>query len=174
METTTPSMEMTAAEVLRVVDALDAVGIRVGITGGWGVDALLGRQTRPHLDVDLGLSSGEVESAIAALARLGYRIALDQRPARVELRSKTGAVDLHPIVWGGSGHGIQAAFDDVVIDYPPGSLDGKGVIAGRSVACGTPALQLAFHRSAEPRLVDRVDMRLLSSELGIEMPPGYE
>jgi lincosamide nucleotidyltransferase A/C/D/E len=167
-------METAAAEVLRVVDALDAVNISIGMTGGWGIDALLGRQTRPHRDVDLGMSSVAVERAITALEGIGYTISLDQRPARVELRSTTGAVDLHPIVWDDSGHGVQAAFDDVVIHYPPGSLDAEGVIAGRSVACGTAALQVAFHSSAEPRLVDRQDMQLLASKFGIEMPPGYD
>ena len=28
-------------------------GISVWLDGGWGVDALLGRQTRPHNDIDL-------------------------------------------------------------------------------------------------------------------------
>ena len=47
---------MSGAEVLRVLDALDGAGIRTGITGGWGVDALLRRQTRPHTDLDLGVA----------------------------------------------------------------------------------------------------------------------
>jgi lincosamide nucleotidyltransferase A/C/D/E len=166
-------MEMVAAEVLHVIDELDAVGITVGITGGWGVDALLGRQTRAHADVDLGLRSETIAGAIDALARLGYRVAVDQRPARVELRSPTGAVDLHPIVWDASGRGVQAAFDDVVIAYPPGSLRAEGSIGGRPVACGTPELQLAFHASADPRPVDRHDMRLLAAKFGLVLPTGY-
>lgn len=166
-------METAAEEVLRVVDELDAVGIHVGITGGWGVDALLGRQTRPHGDVDLGLRSEAVDEAIDALRRLGYRITVDRRPARVELRSPTGAVDLHPIVWDTSGRGIQAGFDDVVIEYPPGSLDTKGVIGGHPVLCGTPELQFAFHASAEPRPVDRHDIRSLAEAFGLDLPTGY-
>ena len=37
---------MAGAEVLRVLDALEAAGVRAGITGGWGIDALLRRETR--------------------------------------------------------------------------------------------------------------------------------
>jgi lincosamide nucleotidyltransferase A/C/D/E len=163
----------SATEVLRVIDELDAVSVEAGITGGWAVNALLGRPTRAHGDVDLGVRSEEVAEAFHALARLGSRITIDQRPARVELRSSTGAVDLHPILWDESGRGIHAAFDEVVIEYPPGRLDANGLIEGRPVMCGTPELQLAFHTSAAPRLVDRHDMRLLAVEFGLDLPHGY-
>jgi lincosamide nucleotidyltransferase A/C/D/E len=56
-----------APEVLRVLDALDTAGIRVGITGGWGIDALLRRRIRPHGDVDLGIATDAVDGAVEAL-----------------------------------------------------------------------------------------------------------
>ena len=42
---------MGGTEVLRVLDALETAGIRAGITGGWGIDALLRRETRAHGDL---------------------------------------------------------------------------------------------------------------------------
>src|SRR5580765_3051198 len=57
-----------ATEVLRVLAVLDAAGVRAGLTGGWGVDALLRRQTRLHGDVDLGVPAEAVNAAIDALA----------------------------------------------------------------------------------------------------------
>jgi lincosamide nucleotidyltransferase A/C/D/E len=39
--------ETSLAEVLDVLRALSAVGCRFWLEGGWGVDALVGRQTRP-------------------------------------------------------------------------------------------------------------------------------
>ncbi|MDH4308687.1 MAG: amino acid transporter [Acidimicrobiia bacterium] len=44
-----PGME--SAAVLSVLDLLD----EAWVDGGWGVDALVGRQTRRHLDLDLAL-----------------------------------------------------------------------------------------------------------------------
>ena len=44
---------MEAIEVLRVLDALEVAGVRASLTGGWGIDALLGRQTRAHGDARL-------------------------------------------------------------------------------------------------------------------------
>ena len=165
---------MDAGEVLRVIDALDAAGIRAGITGGWGIDALLRRKTRSHGDVDLGIASEVVDDAIDALEPLGYVLVGDDRPARVVLTSDVGQVDLHPIAWQLSGAGVQTGLDGETFDYPAGSLDGEGEIAGRAVRCGTPELQVAFHGRYEPRDHDRRDMIALAETFGVSLPPSYQ
>jgi lincosamide nucleotidyltransferase A/C/D/E len=164
---------MEGAEVLRVLDALEAAGIQAGITGGWGIDALLRRETREHGDVDLGIASEAVDDAIDALLPLQYVLIRDERPARVVLTSEVGQVDLHPIVWGSSGAGVQTGFDGETFDYPAGSLDAEGEIAGRMVRCATPDLQLAFHAHYEPRDHDRQDMEALASAFGLSLPRSY-
>jgi polyisoprenoid-binding protein YceI len=40
-----------------VLDALHRVGCRFWVEGGWGVDALVGRQTRPHRDLDIDIDA---------------------------------------------------------------------------------------------------------------------
>ena len=144
-----------------------------GITGGWGIDALLRRETRPHGDVDLGIASESVPVAIDALARLGYAVELDQPPARVELAGPNGRVDLHPIAWDADGAGRQTGLEGEVFDYPPGSLDAIGEIGRREVRCGTPELQLAFHSHYVPRDHDRRDMAALAEEFRLELPESY-
>jgi lincosamide nucleotidyltransferase A/C/D/E len=162
-----------AAEVLRVLDALDSVGVKAGITGGWGIDALLRRETRSHGDVDLGVASEMVDPAIDALRPLGYAVATDERPARVVLTSDSGEVDLHPIVWDASGAGVQTGLHGERFDYPAGSLDAAGEIGGRVVRCGTPELQVAFHAHYEPRDHDRRDMAALAAAFDLSPPRGY-
>jgi lincosamide nucleotidyltransferase A/C/D/E len=44
---------MTVADVDWYLDLFDRLGIGVWIDGGWGVDALLGEETRPHQDLDI-------------------------------------------------------------------------------------------------------------------------
>ena len=39
---------MTAADVVEVLEWLEAVGVRAWVDGGWGVDALVGEATRAH------------------------------------------------------------------------------------------------------------------------------
>jgi lincosamide nucleotidyltransferase A/C/D/E len=164
---------MDATEVLRVLGALEKAGVRPGVTGGWGIDALLRRQTRPHGDVDLGVPSDAVVVAIEALGTLGYAMTADERPARVVLASTKGKVDLHPIVTLPSGAGVQTGFDGQTFEYPPGSLEAEGEIGGRMVRCGTPDLQVTFHRGYEPREHDRRDMAALARAFDLTLGPPY-
>ena len=164
---------MDAAEVLRALDALNAAGVRAGVTGGWGIDALLRRQTRSHGDVDLGVPSTAIDGAIEVLLALGYTITADERPARVVLTSDDGQVDLHPIVMLPSGTGVQTGFDGQTFEYPPGSLEAEGEIGGRIVRCGTPELQMTFHRGYEPREHDRLDMAALAEAFGLTLKPPH-
>src|SRR5438477_4113231 len=39
--------------LFRSVSVIREVGCRFWLEGGWGVDALVGRQTRPHRDLDI-------------------------------------------------------------------------------------------------------------------------
>jgi lincosamide nucleotidyltransferase A/C/D/E len=161
------------SEVLRVLEALGEGGVAAGISGGWGVDALLGRQTRPHDDVDLGIDASRLDLAVSLLAPLGYDVTADQRPARVELHAASGRVDLHPIVWRPDGSGIQQGFGDERFAYPPGSLSASGRIDGRAVRCATPELQVLFHSQYEPGDRDRRDMSALAERFGLVLPAPY-
>lgn len=62
-------------EFVRIVDALDATGVRYWIVGGWGLDALIGCETRRHNDVDVLIDDyrGQMPRVAAALTALGYR-----------------------------------------------------------------------------------------------------
>jgi len=63
---------MDAPRVLELLDHLSARDISVWIDGGWGVDALLGHQTRPHDDLDLITRLDDLDEVEQALHELGY------------------------------------------------------------------------------------------------------
>jgi lincosamide nucleotidyltransferase A/C/D/E len=46
-------MTMTAADVVEILGWLGTASVDVWLDGGWGVDALVGEQTREHNDLDL-------------------------------------------------------------------------------------------------------------------------
>ena len=47
-----PEKLMTSIDVIDCYTTLENLGIEIWVDGGWGVDALLGEQTRPHKDLD--------------------------------------------------------------------------------------------------------------------------
>jgi hypothetical protein len=62
---------LDASDVLVVLDQFDQAGLVAWLDGGWGVDALLGHQSRPHEDLDLVIARDDCAAAEAALAGLG-------------------------------------------------------------------------------------------------------
>ena len=152
---------MAAGEVHRVLDALAAVGCRTWLAGGWGVDALAGRQTRPHRDLDLLVEASRLDDALAALTALGYEEETDWLPIRIEVAAPGhGWVDLHPVAFDADGHGVQAGPDGTTYEYPAECLV-SGRIDGREVGCLSVARQVEAHTGYEPRVVDLHDLALL-------------
>jgi len=135
------------------------------VQGGWGVDALAGRETRPHDDLDLALDAGRLGEAAEALSALGF--AHDPSvepglPARYVLRDAAGRqVDVHPLAFDENGDGWQDLGAGRRGRHSAGGLSGRGTISGRAVRCCTAELQRAFHRGYEHRDVDRHDLALL-------------
>jgi lincosamide nucleotidyltransferase A/C/D/E len=64
---------MPLARVAEALDAFDKAGIRVVIMGGWGVDALVGRELRVHRDLDLALEPDHLDGAAEVLEGLGFQ-----------------------------------------------------------------------------------------------------
>jgi len=152
---------MPVGAVLAVLDVLEAAGVRVWLDGGWGVDALVGRQTRPHRDVDLALDVRDEDAALTALRTLGYVIETDERPTRVELAAPGASwVDLHPLTFEDSRDGIQSGPAGERWVYPADCFV-TGSLSGRAVRCISAAQQLLFHSGYEPRDQDRHDLDLL-------------
>ncbi len=136
------------------------------LDGGWGVDALLGEQTRAHDDVDIVIARRDAHTARALLEPLGFEhdlTAAPGLPARLVLRDPSGRqVDLHLIVRDTAGNGWQQLDDGTWGRYDAGGLQGSGEIAGRPVACITAELQLRHHRGYDWTERDRADMTRLA------------
>jgi lincosamide nucleotidyltransferase A/C/D/E len=148
-------------EVLAVLDALASAGCKVWVTGGWGVDALVGRQTRTHRDLDLAVDARHTAIAIQTLEGRGYSVETEWRPVRVELAAEgKGWVDLHPVVFDDSGHGRQADLDGGYFDYSADAF-GHGLLGCVRVACLSRDQQLRFHSGYPPRPIDLHDLELL-------------
>ncbi len=139
---------MDASDVHAVLDALATAGCRAWVAGGWGVDALVGRQTRPHRDLDLAI---DARAEYAALAQRGDVVETDWRPVRVEVAAPGGrSVDLHPVAFDETGNGVQAAdIDGGLFTYPVACFV-TGFIADRLVGCLSVQQQVSFTVAMSP------------------------
>ena len=163
--------EMKADDVIRVVDALEAEGVRFWIAGGWGVDLLVGSPTRRHDDLDVVLSDyeGDQARACGALEPLGYHL--------VEVLDGLWMTPRN-LLDDGFGHQIEVlGIDRARLDTALGSTGGGsqparvedrapelfalGTLLGRRVPCLSAQLQLLFHSGFDARGVDEGDVALL-------------
>lgn len=163
---------MDASLVLDLLDLLGNAGVSVWLDGGWGVDALLGTQTRAHDDLDLIVRLEDVPRLEHTLARLEYTRAHGMPPTSFELIDAEGhQVDVHPVTFTGSGEALYRMENGEDWHYPAGSLLAAGVIQGREVACQTPAMQLLSHTTGYALdAAHQRDVAALSERFGLPLP----
>lgn len=155
-------MPTTADDVLDLCALIEDCGATPRLAGGWGVDALVGRQTREHLDLDVLVEADRVPVVLQTLQQGGYVVSTDWLPVRVELTHPDGpAVDVHPIAPddrdGWWQHGLDShAFHYHHTDWVTGSVQGRDVVVL------SPAKQRELHGGYDPRPVDLHDLALLA------------
>jgi len=165
---------MAAADVIDALERLEWVGVEVWLDGGWGVDALLGEETREHEDLDLVIALDDGSRAEETLSALGFSPTEDERPTRFVLGHGDGRrIDFHTVVFDAEGGGVQRLQDGRSYRYPPEGFAGEGLIGGRAVRCLTPEVQLECHLGYAPEETDRHDMRLLAERFGLRLPRAY-
>jgi lincosamide nucleotidyltransferase A/C/D/E len=154
---------MLLAEVLDVLNAFTAARCRFWLEGGWGIDALVGRQTRPHRDLDLDVDARDEVLALSVLADLGYTIETDWRPNRVELLAPgRGWVDVHPFEFDENGAARQAALGGGWHEFPK-SYFVHGTLGSLAVPCVSATAQRRLHSGYELREVDKHDLAQLDA-----------
>jgi lincosamide nucleotidyltransferase A/C/D/E len=162
---------MTAEDVVSLLDGFEARGVAYWIAGGWGVDALLGVQTREHDDLDIAIPFDHEHAVLAALAASGFSVETDWRPVRVALKHPDGReVDVHPIRFQTDGSAWLPGLDGGRFEYPADCF-AMGSIAGRGVPCVSAEQQLVFHQGYELADKDRADLRQLA-EAGLISATG--
>jgi lincosamide nucleotidyltransferase A/C/D/E len=152
---------MTAERALSLLDLLTAANLDVWVDGGWGVDALVGRQTREHSDLDVGVARPHLHAAIAVLATAGYAVTDDRYievTAQLTHTTEGHRVDLHPSTPHPNGGTEQIDFDGNTYYIPPPAL---GHIANHQVRCIPLTTQFQTHHGYELRPQDLHDLDLL-------------
>lgn len=163
--------ETDAGTVLEVLAALESAGVRSWVIGGWGVDALVGDQSRRHHDLDLFIEAERTQRAIDALAEGRWIVRAvwsENRWTRgsgglipsafVATRPDGREVDVHTVELGGArAESVSAS----VIELPIDALEATGTIGGRRVPCASVDAQLVMHSGYDLPALQRGDVARL-------------
>lgn len=142
-------MPFSGQDVVNVFQRLEKGGVPAWVDGGWGVDALLKKQTREHQDLDLMIPLECLAAAEDILGAIGFSKDDNETdlPTRVVFKNQNGLeIDVHPVTFSQNGSAIHIDVDKEGRRYAyvcsASGLSGVGLIDGRVVRCTTAAEQI--------------------------------
>ncbi len=184
--------QVTAEDVVDLYSGLLARGVQLWVDGGWGIDALVGRQTRSHKDFDAIVAFEDLPALTRFLSGRGFALKMiwtenrwapcpelialvgRERPA-VEvatafvLKDESGReLDFHVVRFDEHGRGMPAWDSDFV--FSPEAFAGLGVVGSTRVRCLSAETQMRTHTGYVLQESDVHDLRLLHERFGIDYP----
>lgn len=168
-------MTIAEADVVEILGWLAAARADVWLDGGWGVDALIGEQTREHNDLDLIVRDAHESRMREALATHGFiQVVRDPAQNFILADDRGREVDVHPVRFDAQGDGHLLSEDGEPFAHVAEAFAATGRIAGHRVACLSAEAQMSNHSFGyEPGVTDFHDMRLLHDRLGTSLLGPY-
>ena len=160
------------ADAVEIISYVDNNGIDIWLDGGWGVDALLGTQTRVHNDIDLFVEKINRRKFIDIIKEKGFseiKEAYTTASHTVWKDAKDRIIDLHIFEFNEKGYLI---FEGET--YPSSVFSGIGKIGDKVVKCIGAEDQVLFHLGYEHDENDVHDVRLLCERFNIPIPNEYK
>lgn len=163
--------QMTAERVHWYLDLFGELGVTVWLDGGWGVDALLGVQTRPREDLDIIIPTADSAKLVEALVERGFHdVYTDDRCDRnfVMGHDSWGRIDFHVIELTDDGGAVYGPGEvDWVISCE--ELQGEGTVGGRFALCLTAEYQVRSHAGYTLKETDLADVHALHERFGVPL-----
>ena len=172
-----------AEDAISIYQSLSYHGIQTWLVGGWGIDALLREQTRPHKDLDIIILVDDVVPMQDLLGRDGYALkelwsenawVVDSKGAEIPtafvLHDAEGReVDAHAMYLDEQGNGIPAwECEGLVLSKD--DLGGEGRIAGVAVRCISAERQVRAHTGYDLPSEQSREVELLRERLSVDFP----
>jgi lincosamide nucleotidyltransferase A/C/D/E len=175
---------VTPEDVIHLYQLLENHGIQTWLTGGWGIDALLGEHTRPHKDLDILMLADDVLRMNDLLAEDGYSLkeywsenqftedAWGNRIASGYVLWDTAEHELDVHAFRFDPHGFAVPAWDVEEGFVLTShdLSGVGTIQGMRVRCQSAENQMLCHSGYAIPPHQWPDLEALHDKLGVEFP----
>jgi lincosamide nucleotidyltransferase A/C/D/E len=168
--------EMKSEDIIDLYTELEGLGIKIWIDGGWAVDALIGKQTRTHEDLDIAIEYNNLANLKTYLESQGYseiKRAEDKMWDLVMGDDNGHELDVHAFSFDDKGNVIEDKYWD---GYSSDSLTGLGIIDGHAVNCVSPEQLLKTHDGTKRKLKDsdHSDMDALCKKFGINLDSSHE
>jgi lincosamide nucleotidyltransferase A/C/D/E len=167
---------MSAGSAAAILAALDARDAEVWVGGGWGVDALLGEQTREHSDLDLWLDAHTIGALFVTLSELRIDRIFPwpgDRPWNFVLHDGGDLrIDLHCFESASADTVHYGPFSESQT-FPRTALSGQGLIGGMTVRCERPDWAVRWHCGYPPRPIDHHDVPLLCERFDLDLPESF-
>ena len=164
---------LSAAQAVELCEALEAAGVRYWVIGGWGVDALLGRETRAHKDLDILAVRDDLARLRDMFGRAHFAVSHIWEESRwigdlgepwptafVAEDSLGRAIDVHLI--GAPDDGTIVQHYDNPWSFAE-SFEASGTIVGRAIPCVSAATQIRMHVGYTLPNEQQLDLGLLRS-----------
>jgi lincosamide nucleotidyltransferase A/C/D/E len=164
---------VSSTDALELIGLLENAGVTVWVDGGWGVDALLGEQTRPHDDLDVAIPATDLPALHSALAAQGFvhTPAPDDSPWNFVMTDPHGRrLDVHAMTMDGAGSGWYGPADAPTLGWPADDLAAEGTIGGVVVRCPSARWQVDSHDGYTLDATDRADIRALCRRFDLPVP----
>lgn len=156
---------VTQEDLFKVLDIIEKAETTYWVDGGWGVDILVGNQTREHRDVDIDFDSKHTEKIMSTLKDCGYEIVEDRSPVRIELHHpKLGYIDIHPFIINDDGSAKQASLEGGWYEFEP-DFFGSAIYNEKRIPCISAKGQKKFHTGYPLREIDKHDIINIESLL---------
>lgn len=162
---------MKLDDVVEIIDFLQRNSISLWIDGGWGVDALLGVQTRTHGDLDIAVQHRDVPRLRVLLESRGYREVRrsDSKDWNFVLGDdRDHEVDVHSFTFDARGKHVYGTA------YSAEALTGTGWIGAREVRCISAEWVARSRIGYELRETDIQDVEALHRKFGVQVPKEHD
>lgn len=159
-------------DAVEIISYAEDNGIDIWLDGGWGVDALLEKETRAHNDIDLFVETVNSKKFIDIIKEKGFserKEAYTTASDTVWKDAKDRIIDLHIFEFIEQGYLI---FEGET--YPSRVFSGIGKIGDKVVKCIDAEDQVLFHLGYEHDENDIHDVRLLCEKFHIPVPNEYK
>ena len=177
---------VSAEDVIRIYKMLAANSLQIWLSGGWGIDALLGQQTRPHKDLDVIMLLDDVLRVFEIFEKEGYNLkeiwsenrwVINEDGEKIAtafvLHNPEGCeFDAHAIRLDEGGNGVPT-WEAEDFYFTKQDLAGLGRVAGYPVRCITAKSQMICHEGYQLPEKHMRDLERLHEKFGVPYPESF-